>query len=1036
MKKTSRIVFSFLFLFFFSFGVKLQAQQLKVSGTVKDTTGLGLPGIEIKLKGLATTATVTDEKGHYSLTVPNGKAVLIFSGLHMLAEEKVGNRTNIDVKLIPGSSNLDEVVVIGYGSQKKRDVTGAISSVGAKQIEERQAVDVYDALQGQTPGVQISQESGRPGAQSSIHIRGISTLFAGANPLFVIDGAEGTNMDGINPGDIESIEILRDAASAAIYGSRSANGVVIITTKRGRDGKPRINVRQTTSIGWLSHKLPQANNDDRHLFEDKLAHIRSSTPNADSLNPNINTLDNDYQALLTRVAAKNQTDLSISGGSPNLTYLGSFSLLDENGIVINSWSNIARGRFNIDYKASNKITFTTRIQASYRTENVINDGNVFLPALERISWLPTYNPDGTFTTPIGGSSNPIADAVERKQNNDIYTGGIFNSINYIINSSLKFTVTSNLTLTNENSLDFQPYVLSSNHTDALTDTISTTTYWQVQGYFNYSKIFAQKHTVNGVLGTSADHTYYNASYESGGGLTGDESIPTINAATYIYPSIPQPYRTVRNSYYARLGDSYLGKYMINSSVRVDGSSVFAPAHRWGVFEAISLGWRFSEENFMDWSRKFLDDGKFRVSYGLTGNDLVPPYGYSNTYNVGSDFYSSLDGVTLSGISPNTQLGNPNLSWEVVKQLDLGLDLALLRGRLNFSVDFYNKVTDKLLYQAPLDETTGLKNIEVNIGSIRNSGIEFNINGYPYRTPKFTWNIAWNMSVNYNKVLSLYQHTPILAQSSGVNAWRLQEGGHIGDLYGYVAKGVYQYNQSNAYSSDWQLLTTSVNSQGDTSYSLNGKPYSGPRQAITTNGIQLGGGDAIWDNLGPNGHRDSIIDDRDRQVIGNAIPKWFGDLTNQFTYKQFSLSFNFYISWGNQLYNAEFFSMNQLSATNNTPTPDFIHKAWLNKGDVTMYPKIAVNSGTGNTTNISSLYVQDASFIRLRNARFTYQLKDLASSLKMNNVSIFMFGNNLALWTKYKGYDPEISFGSILTPGYDLGRYPRKRELGIGLNIIF
>ena len=403
MKKTLRIVISLFFVLLLSFSSRLQAQQLKVSGYVRDTTGLGLPGIEVKLKGVATTVALTDEKGHYSVNVPNGKSVLIFSGLHMLAEEKVGNRTNIDVSLTPGSSSLDEVVVIGYGSQKKRDVTGAISSVNSKQIDERAPVDVFDALQGQTPGVQISQESGRPGAQSSIHIRGISTLFAGANPLFVIDGAEGTSMDGINPGDIESIEILRDAASAAIYGSRSANGVVIITTKKGRDGKPRINIRQTTSIGWLSHKLPQANNADRHLFENKLAQYTGKTANADSLNPNINTLDNDYQALLTRVAAKNQTDLSISGGAPNLTYLGSFSLLDENGIVINSWSNVARGRFNIDYKASNKITFATRIQASYRTENVINDGNVFLPALERISWLPTYNADGTFTAPIGSS---------------------------------------------------------------------------------------------------------------------------------------------------------------------------------------------------------------------------------------------------------------------------------------------------------------------------------------------------------------------------------------------------------------------------------------------------------------------------------------------------------------------------------------------------------------------------------------------------------------------------------------------------------
>jgi len=366
---------------------------------------------------------------------------------------------------------------------------------------------------------------------------------------------------------------------------------------------------------------------------------------------------------------------------------------------------------------------------------------------------------------------------------------------------------------------------------------------------------------------------------------------------------------------------------------------------------------------------------------------------------------------------------------------LGMDLALLKGRLNVSVDVYRKVTDKLLYHAPLDESTGVTNVEVNIGSIQNRGIEFLINAYPYRNKTFTWNISLNMSLNDNKVLELYQHKPLL--TGNPNAWKVTEGGRLGDFYGYKSLGIYQYDVSNAYSSDWQLLTTTVGPT-DTSYSLNGQKYGGTINHIKTNGLTLHGGDVIWQNINnATGLRDSSIDDRDKQILGNAMPKWTGDLINSFTYKQFTFSFNFYMSWGNKLYNAMNYNMNILSTTNNTPTPDYIHQSWWHQGDVSVYPKAQLNSGLGNSTNISSLYIEDASFIRLRNVRLTYQVaKNITSKVGLNGVSVYMFANNLALWTKYKGFDPEFSMANALTPGYDSGRYPRKKELGLGININF
>jgi len=401
--------------------------------------------------------------------------------------------------------------------------------------------------------------------------------------------------------------------------------------------------------------------------------------------------------------------------------------------------------------------------------------------------------------------------------------------------------------------------------------------------------------------------------------------------------------------------------------------------------------------------------------------------------VGNDFYNY-----NSGISPSNVLGNPKLSWEETKQINAGMDLALIKGRLNVTLDLYSKTTDKLLYRAPLDKSTGYDFAAVNIGSIRNQGVEFLISGFPYKSKVFTWNVSFNMSFNSNKVLELYKHTTLLPTINNNNVWQVAEGGQLGNLYGYKALGVYQYDASNAYSSDWERLTVNINGPGDTSYSLNGKPYNGTPNKISTNGLKLGGGDMIWQNINPTtGKRDSTIDDRDRVVLGNAIPKWTGDITNTFTYKQFSLSFNLYISWGNKLYNAQFYNMNIISTVNNTPTVDFIRQSWWRPGDNTLYPKPKINSGLGNTTYISSLYVEDASFIRFRNLKFTYQVpKLICSKLKINSVSVFAFANNLAIWTKYKGYDPEISMSSVLTPGYDGGRYPRKKELGFGVNVNF
>ena len=1009
--------------------VNLFAQNsIRVTGSVKDNNGVALVGVTVTLQG-TTTATNTDNNGVYIINVPSTRSVLVFSSVGYNAKtETVGNRVLINVTLVNKENELEEVVVIGYGTQKKRDVTGAITSIPASQIAARQPQNVFEAIQGQVPGVVIAQESGRPGATSSIRIRGIGTFEAGADPLYVVDGAQGVNIDGINPADIESIEILRDAASAAIYGSAGGNGVIIITTKKGKEGKPKVDLRYFTSFGNLSHKIPQANAADRRLLDLKRSSTGVTSIPSDSLNPGYNA-DYDYQDMLTQTAIRNQIDLGVSGGNTGLSFYGSVGLIKDKGLIINSWADIARARFNIDFKPSDRFGFGSRIQGLYQRENRIDEGRTLQQAIQRPPNFRMYFQDGSLSGLIGGRRNPVAEALLDKNNYDIYDVSMYNYISYNFLKELKFTVDANVSATNTHNLVFFPKLVSSANplNNEIDDESEFETYWLAQGYFNYSKTFNGNHNITGVLGTSSEQGFTHTADQSGTNLV-TESVLTLNSAQIKNPATTHEERYFKHSYFARIGYSYKGKYLFNSNFRADASSRFGKDNKWGYFPSASLGWRFSEEKFMDWSRRYLDDGKFRVSYGAIGNDRIGPYDAIQTYTFGSNYYNG-----VSGVGPNTTFGNNKLAWESVKQFNIGTDLLFLKGRINFTADYYNKTTENLLYSAPLSSNTGFNTVKVNIGSIQNKGFEFVIGGYPIRNKNLQWNISYNMSINNNTVKELYGHTDILP--GGTNGvWKVSEGGRLGDFFGYRALGVYAYDESNAWTADYTRQLTPVFNNGvfTGNYTLDGKQYAGVVKQLTTNGLVSKGGDMIWQNT----NLDSVIDDNDRIILGNAQPKWVGGLTNVITYKQFSLSFAYYISWGGMIYNNARAQLNLNATTNVTPEPDYIHGAWWHQGDVTIYP-VAKNNSLGNGRAGSSLYMEDASFIRLRNAKLSYDLpKKIASKIKMQGLSVFVFGNNLLTWTNYKWFDPEISLGSALTPGQDSGRFPRKREFGGGVNINF
>ena len=998
----------------------VQAQQLTVSGVVKDATGKPIEGVSVGVKGQPA-GTLTDEKGRYSLKVPDTKSVIVFSSIgftDML--ETVGTRKTVSPVMTQGSSNLEDVVVVGYGTQKKRDVTGAITSVNSTQITQRQPKDLADALQGLAPGLQIAQASGRPGADASIRIRGIGTLQGGADPLFIVDGAQGVDISGLNPNDIESVEILKDAASAAIYGSRSANGVIIITTKRGREAKPLIQVRYMTSGSQLSHKIEQANAQERRLYEFKRS--GGGNLNADSLNPSYNA-DNDHQDLLTRTGIRQQLDLSVSGGSKGLNYYGGIGYLNDEGIILNSYARTLRGRFNMDYKPNPRFSAGNNLQLSYTTENRIDDGATLQQAIQRPPTFRIYYPDGTLAPVQGGRRNPVAEALYRKNEYEILSMNLYTYASINFSKDLKFTSDANIRATTQENLRFIPRILSTatpaDNSGGITSSLRG--YWMAQAYFNYNKKFGSDHSITAVLGTSADNDFLRTATVNGTTYVSEEVL-TLNSPQVITLNTSSETRSTSVSGFGRLGYSYRGKYLFNSNFRADASSRFGKENRWGFFPSASVGWRFSEEKFMGWAGKFLDEGKFRASWGQTGNDRIGAYDAIQRYAFGDNFYNG-----ASGVAPFGTFGNSRLSWEATSQTNIGLDLAFLGNRLLVNVDYYDKITDKLLYQAPLPLETGFNNVNVNVGSIQNKGLEFLVNYTPIRKKDLQWNVIYNMSFNQATVRSLYDNISLRSAF-----WLTEPGGLLGNFYGWRALGVYPYNESNAYDGSWNRLMPVIGTNGlpTGEYTLGGKPYTGKVNRMYTQGNLLRGGDVIWDNL----RQDSVIDDNDRMVLGNAQPKFIAGLSNTVTWKGLSLAFNFYVSWGAQIYNKGLADLNNLGTVNITPHPEYIRNAWFKPGDQTKW-YIAQNNAMGNSRNLSSLFLEDASFIRLRNLRLSYNVPSkIVSRLKTKGINAFLYGNNLLTWTNYTWFDPEIDFNNPLEMGLDNGRYPRNREVGGGINI--
>ncbi|MDH5826291.1 SusC/RagA family TonB-linked outer membrane protein [Sphingobacterium faecium] len=993
------------------------AQQKTILGKVIDAvTKTPLLGVTIKLDDKNGTTVTTDKQGGFVLDNGAIGQSLTFSFLGYSSQTiKIDTRTSYTIALAPISNVIEETVVVGYGRQKKRNLTGAIVSVGAAEIEKTTLQDPISILQGRAAGVQVSSNSGAPGGEMSIRVRGSSSLNSGNNPLFVVDGIplesnsisslNGTENSGlnpmadINPSDIASIEVLKDAASTAIYGSRAANGVVMITTKRGAAGKPEVILNANAGVSSLTRKLSVLN--ARQYREAVLDSYRGMTVPEDpfytiidSLNP-MNNGDVDWQDELMRTAKQYKLDLSVRGGNEGTKYAWSSSYLDQDGVILNSNYKRFTSRLNVDFTISDRVRIGQSISYTNAVNNRTNaagSGNLSIirSLLIRPPNMSMYLPDGSLNGYMIGQRNPVGMALfstNLNKSNRII-GSQYLEID--IYKDLKFRSNVNLDYIAMKEDEFMPSILDYRegyNSGAVRSSGNLT--WGNESYFTYTKNVADKHNIGAVFGMSFQKWRYDRTGLNGEYFPSDD-IRTLNGASVISnQGVNVASEHAMLSYFGRVTYDYESKYLLEFNLRTDGSSRFGRDRRFGFFPSASAGWRFVEEEGIK-NLGWLSDGKLRFSLGSTGNEAIGDYTSRGEFTLGTNY------LDFSGAAP-TVMPNPSLTWETTHQYNLGLELGFFKNRILFSTDAYLKKTKDLLYNVPTPGTSGFEYITQNIGSIENRGLEFSLQTRNLEGP-FRWSTNVNISLNRNKVTSLPKNLLTNGHIQNGNFHILQEGLPIGVFYGWNFLGVYARDEDNT-----NKLTNGAN------------------------GAVFVGGDPIWKDV----NNDKIIDQNDREIIGYAEPKYFGGISNDFSYKNFHLNVFFQYAVGNQIYNELNHQRNSIVRYNNLSTDALTR--WREQGDQTDFPRLIRDDPKQSDSRVQSRWVEDGSYLKLKNVNLRYSFDSaLSKRIGLRKLDAFVTATNLVTWTKYTGFDPDVNSYSGLRVGLDEGSYPQSRTFTFGL----
>lgn len=1035
------------------------AQTTSITGVVTDgATNLPLTGATIQVKGSSTGA-IADIKGVYTIKAPKN-AELIFSFLGYESKSvKVNGKARINVTLEEANILTEEVVVIGYGTARKSDVIASITSISADEIAAKAPTDIFDAIQGMSAGLQVTSSSGEPGADSEVRIRGISTFDSGGEPLYIVDGMPMDDISDINPGDISNFEIFKDAASASIYGSRAANGVIVITTKKGARGKPKIDIKYQGGLSWLSHLIPLTTPDDARSYERVRNKIyNEATPNpytggsrytyspvslSDSLKYFLNSSGN-IDDLVFRVAKKNQVDLSLSGSSDRINYFASAGLLNETGIVVNSSYKRLTSRLNVDYQATNRLKLKNSVSFSYSQQKGVDQSNLIQGLYD---WLPYWAPiniEGDPQPVFGGKRSPYTVAIDRTRMTNNYKGSMLIEGEYKINKYLKITSRLSANFGLRRYIDYNPRSLtdSNSKTKGLDQSNLDYNYLN-ENFLNYQRKI-KNHSMSFLLGMSVQEWRQEWIYLRGLDYSTD-LIYTINAASEL--DLANTYTRIEEhsmmSYFGRGEYNYKSKYYVSGTLRYDGSSRFGSGNRWGLFPAVTTGWRLSEENFMKWAKPALSDAKLRVGFGITGNERIGNYDSWSRYFAGDPTTSSTTisnqqngayrGVT--GVAP-ILLAYPDLGWEQTAQWNIGLDLSLLKNKLSIVFDVYDKETKDLLYNVQIPKETGYTTMRKNIGAMSNKGFEVTVNWKVIREKDWDWTVNFNYSRNDSKIKTLADGVPFYAGQN--SAMYIYEGARLGEIWGYRHNGVYAYDESNAYDQSWNQLTPVYEGNTFIRHELNGTPYNGVVQRkVNSAGEPYLGGDINWLN-GPNNtdEQKGMIDESDKVKLGCAQPDFYGGVNSTLRWKNLTLYANIYYSIGGDIFNYTRFIRNSFDTQVRTPEKSVLNNMWLNPGDVAIYP-VPMPRKAHNSIAPSDYWIEDGSYVKLRSLRLTYNFpKVLIEKIPLRSAQIYVYGNNLLTFSKYKGFDPEIGGSSALAFGIDTGKYPRKIQLGFGVNIGF
>jgi TonB-linked SusC/RagA family outer membrane protein len=977
-----------------------QAADRQISGTVKSETGEGLPGVSVVVKN-TTRGTTTDAQGKYKLTIPDdGRAItLVFSFVGYLNQEiAIGNRASIDLQLVPNDKSLDEVIVVGYGTVKKSDLTGSLSQVKSKEINSYPATNVLQALTGRAAGVQVLQNTGAPGASVSVRIRGTNSIQGSNEPLYVVDGfpLSGSNPTVLNNADIENMEILKDASATAIYGSRGANGVVLITTKHGKAGKTRVDLETSYSSQTLRKKLDLMNAQEYATFYNEQATNDKQKPYFTQDQINAFGQGFDWQNLVFQKAPMKTTALNVSGGNEKTQFSLSGSAFNQDGIVKGSDYNRYSLRANINHAVSSKFSVNfggtlTRLQTGRKDSGGGSRGNSMIAgAISAPPTLTPYNDDGTYRTLAIAYPFVATDLVNplnfiNEQNNQTKANVA------LLNASLIFKPIESITIKVsggvENRDDRSDNYTTRNFVNSSgAASVGTNQFTSLlsENTISYNKTINLKHTVSAVAGFTYQD-FLNTSL-SGSGVGFLSNTPeTYDLASASTPGIPSSSysKSVLLSYLARVNYSYNSKYLATVSIRRDGSSKYSEGNKWGYFPSAALAWRVSNEEFMK-DNTFVSDLKVRASWGLTGSQAINAYATLNQLYSGKTVFGD---ALYNTYGPNTNLPG-NLKWETTEQKDIGVDFGILTNRILFTADYYIKNTRDLLNNVTLPTSLGYTTTIKNIGEIQNSGLELGIDTR-ILTGAFKWDVNANVSFNRNKVVKLYGGQDILGGTISVVVINdvtniLREGRPLGQFWGFVEDG--------------------YDDKGKIKYK-------------DTDG-------------------DGSITIKDKTYIGNPNPKYIFGFNSNMSYKNFDLTLFLQGVQGNDLFNASAMgSTIDYGFGLNMPREVYLNH-WSTSNPNAKYPIIS------NSVNarVSNRYVEDGSFVRLKNIQLAYNFPLQNWGVKwVRTVQLYGSGQNLLTLTKYSWWDPEVNSkgdANSTTQGVDSYSYPVAKTITFGLRVGF